>query len=301
MAGTTIDSLTDRTDRFSRRWVPDVLRWTAGLLWLSNAGWKVPPNFGRSGDECRSLCRYIEDGVDHPVLPGSSWVFENLFVPNLTVFGWTTVLLEVALAALLISGRHLRVAAVLGVAQSAGIGLAVANADGEWYWSYALMVGLHLAVLVTAVQVTRPSLRVNGLVVAGYGVIVALAHRAAGVTGDENATWSLFDQRNDFPGDFGRNVFPGSVSLGLLLVVLGLAVAFGAPKLPAAQARAAGWALLGVTLVVLVFVAAPRSEGWWGIRPSNIAMVMVAAFTLISPPLAEAVNRSRRSHRVAAR
>jgi hypothetical protein len=288
MDRTTIDTLAERSDHISRRWVPDLLRWTAGLLWLSNAGWKVPPNFGRSGDECRSLCRYVEEGVNHPVLPGSSWLFENVFVPNLTAFGWATVLSETVLAALLISGRHLRVAAVLGIVQSAGIGLAVANADGEWYWSYALMIALHLAVLVTAVQVSRPSLRVNGLVLAGYGVIVALAHREAGFGGDENATWSLFDQRNDFPGDFGRNVVPGSILLGLLLLALGLAVAFGAPKLPDGQARVAGWALLGVTLLVLIFIAAPRTEGWWGIRPSNIAMIMVAAFTLISPTVTPA-------------
>jgi hypothetical protein len=276
-------AITARTDDLTRRWVPHVLRWVAGLLWLSNAGWKVPPNFGRSGDECRSLCRYMEEGIDHPVLPGSSWIFEHLLVPNLTAFGWTTVLLETALAALLISGRHLRVAAILGIAQSAGIGLAVANADGEWYWSYALMIALHLAILVTAVQVARPSMRVNGLVVAGYGMIVALAHREAGLTGDENSLWSLFDQGNDFPGDFGRNVFPGSILLGLIIVALGLAVAFGGPKLSTAQARTLGWVLLGASLLVLVLVAAPRTEGWAAIRPSNVAMIAVAALTLISP------------------
>jgi thiosulfate dehydrogenase [quinone] large subunit len=283
MDRTNVDGVADRTDRFARRWVPHLLRWSAGLLWLSNAGWKVPPDFGRSGDECRSLCRYLEEGINHPVLPGSSWLFEHVLVPNLTVFGWSTVLIETTLAALFISGRHLRTAAVLGMVQSAGIGLAVANADGEWYWSYALMIVLHLAVLATAVQVNRPSLRVNGLVLAGYGVVVALAHREAPLAGDENALWSLFDQRNDFPGDFGRNVFPGSVLLGVVLVGLGLLLAFAAPKLPVAQARAAGWVLLVLTLLALVVVAAPRIEGWWGIRPSNIAMVLVAAFTLISP------------------
>jgi hypothetical protein len=292
MDRTAIDTVTARTDDLARRWVPDLLRWSAGLLWLSNVGWKVPPDFGRSGDECRSLCRYMEEGIDHPVLPGSSWIFEHLLVPNLTAFGWTTVLLEATLAALLISGRHLRVAAILGIAQSAGIGLAVANADGEWYWSYGLMIALHLAILVTAVQTPRPSLRVNGLVLSGYGAIVALAHREAGLTGDENSLWSLFDQRNDFPGDFGRNVFPGSILLGLLLFVLGLAVAFGAPKLPAAQARAVGWVLLGASVLVLVFVAAPRTEGWAAIRPSNVAMIAVVALTLISP--AGALGGSRR-------
>ena len=283
MSRASLDTVTERSDRLAARWVPDILRWTAGLLWLSNASWKVPPDFGRSGGRCENLCRYMEDGVSHPVLPGSGWIFENLLTPNLFAFGWATVLIETALAAMFISGRYLRTAAVLGLLQSVGIGLAVANADDEWYWSYGLMIALHLGILFTAATSRLPSLRTTGFVVAGYGVLVVAAHRAAGLGGDENDVFSLFEQSNDFPGDFGRNVFPGSIAAGLGFLVIGAALAAASPRVDAAKLRVAGLTLAVASLLVLVFAAAPRVEGWLGLRPSSIAMVGVVALALIKP------------------
>lgn len=273
---TTIRTVSERSDAVSQRWIPDVLRWTAGLLWLSNVSWKQSPGFG-------SLGGYFTKGAENQVLPGSSWIFEHVFGPHLTIFGWATVLIEVSLAALLISGRHVRVAAVIGVVQSFGIGLAVANAEGEWYWSYALMIALHLAVLATTSTRPRPSLSSRGLVIAGYGVIVALTHRTAGFTGDENKVFALFDQRNDFPGDFGRNVFPGSILLGLIFIALGLGVAFALPRVAAGHSMVIGWVTLAVSLALLVFVSTPRTEGWLGMRNSSVAMLAVLALTMIDP------------------
>ena len=39
-----------QTDSRTTRVLPAALRVTAGLLWLSNVGWKTPPDFGRSAD-----------------------------------------------------------------------------------------------------------------------------------------------------------------------------------------------------------------------------------------------------------
>jgi hypothetical protein len=145
------------------------------------------------------------------------------------------------------------------------------------------MIALHLAVLATASQVVRPSPRTNALLLAGYGAVVVLAHRAVGFTGDENGLWSLFDQGNDFPGDFGRNVFPGSIGLGVIMLVLGVGVAALASRVSDARLAVGGWVLLVVSMLALVFVAAPRVDGWLGLRPTSIAMFLVVAFTLISP------------------
>jgi hypothetical protein len=279
----TMDIVQSRSDEIAARVVPDLLRWIAGLLWLSNASWKVPPDFGRSGDSCGSLCRYMEEGITHPVLPGSGWLFEHILTPNLFLFGWATVLTEVILAAMFISGRFLRIAALLGIAQSIGIGLSVANADGEWYWSYGLMIGLHLAILFTAASTVRPSLRSIGIVLSVYGVLVALAHRSAGLTGDENSVWSLFDQSNDFPGDFGRNVFPGSILLGIVFIVLGATVAALAGRMDPNRFRVPGLVLGTVSMLVLVFAAAPRVEGWLGLRSTSTAMLLVLAFAMALP------------------
>lgn len=129
---------------------PPALRLTAGLLWLSNVSWKVPPDFGETGDSCRQLCGFVEHGIEDPVAPGYPWFLENVVHPNLSVFGWFVLFMELLLAALLLSGTFTRVAALLGLVQSAAIGLTVANASGEWYWSYILMAVLHLAVFATA-------------------------------------------------------------------------------------------------------------------------------------------------------
>jgi len=129
---------------------PVALRLTAGMLWLSNVGWKAPPDFGESADRCRGLCGFVQAGIDHPVAPGYPWVLENLVRPNLAVFGWGVLVVEFLLAAMLLAGVFTRLAAVVGFAQSVAIGLSVANAPGEWYWSYALMAALHLALFAMA-------------------------------------------------------------------------------------------------------------------------------------------------------
>lgn len=129
---------------------PAALRLAAGLLWLSNVSWKAPPDFGDTAEGCRGLCGFVQAGIDHPVAPGYPWVLEEIVRPNLAVFGWGVLVIEFLLAAMLLSGTLTRLAAVIGFTQSVAIGLSVANAPGEWYWAYALMAALHLAVFSMA-------------------------------------------------------------------------------------------------------------------------------------------------------
>lgn len=268
-------SVTQTVDRSAARWGPSVLRWTAALLWLSNVSWKTPPSFRLGG--------YVAAGYEHPVLPGSAWVYENLIAPRVGTFGWVTLVVEATLVVLLVSGRFLRVAAVLGFAQSFLILTAVANADDEWYWSYLLMMALHVALLVTA-PVQRPArARSAARVTVGYGALVAVAHITAGLTGDGNAEWTLFGARNDLPGDFGRNLFPGSIALGLLFVALGLAVLVLHDRVPAATASAAGWVLVAVALLLLVTTGEDGSIIGLGSRASTACMVGALGLVLARP------------------
>ena len=163
------DRVTSVVDGIASRLGPRVLRWTAALLWLGNLSWKRPPDFGRSSSGCGALCGYVQAGIDHPVLPGSAWLFEHAVSPHLWAFGWFTILGEGTVAVLLLSGRFRRTAGVAGILLSIGILAAVANAPGEWYWSYVLMIALHLAVEIAFVAT-----RGNGL---GYEVGDALLAR----------------------------------------------------------------------------------------------------------------------------
>jgi thiosulfate dehydrogenase [quinone] large subunit len=145
--------------------VPLLLRMTAALLWLSNVWWKEPLDFGRTAGGCEGLCRFVHYGVEHPVAPGYRWFLREIVEPNLAVFGWGVLLVEVLLAAMLLSGTFTRGAALLGLLQSIAIGLSVANAPHEWYWSYALMAALHMALFAFAAGRTHG---VDGLIRAAY-------------------------------------------------------------------------------------------------------------------------------------
>jgi len=278
-AHSPIDKVTMNVDSASARWGPATLRWIAAMLWLSNVVWKIPPTFGRSGPDCGGLCYYTRAGVDHPVLPGAPWLFEHIISPHLWAFGWITIVSEVALAALLMSGRFQRSAAVLGIVQSFAIMAAVANTPGEWFWAYILMIGLHLGVLVTASTARPQSARAMAGATIGFGVIIAIAHSGEGLTG---RAFTLFvDPPNTFrplPNEFGRNVFTGSVALGLIVAAIGIGGIIASKVLDAAQQRIAGMALV-VVAVVLMFT---YDEGGLliGLGSSTTMVAVLAALGL---------------------
>jgi uncharacterized membrane protein YphA (DoxX/SURF4 family) len=244
------DEVAALVDHTVRRAAPVTVRWLLGLLWLSNVNWKVPTEFG-------GLRNYVQAGVDHPVVPGSAWLFEHVVLPQISLFGWVTLFVEVGLAAALLSGRALRTAAVVSAIQALSIGLAVANAPEEWYWSYLLMFGMSVAVLAQARRDRPHSPRLMGIVVAAYGAVVVLANLAAGFTGDDNTTRTLFTGRNDIPDEFGVSVFAGSIALGLAFLVLGIATWLLAGSSIDVR-RIVGWVTVAVAaLLLLTYRAAP--------------------------------------------
>lgn len=123
-----------------------VVRILLGLMWLFNVAWKRPPDFGRT--KGGGLFGFTNYAVSNPVLPPFSWVIEHVVLPHFLVFGWAVLAVETLLAVALLSGAWVRLAALVGVAQSLAIGLSVAKAPHEWPWSYLLMVAVHLLLLV---------------------------------------------------------------------------------------------------------------------------------------------------------
>lgn len=124
------------------------LRVLLGLMWLYNVAWKRPPDFGEDADS--GLYHFTSFAVSHPVLPPFSWVVEQVVLPNIAIFGWGVLIVETALAVMLLTGAWVRVAAALGVAQSLAICLSVAFAPHEWPWAYWLMIGAHVVVLFSS-------------------------------------------------------------------------------------------------------------------------------------------------------
>lgn len=159
------------------------LRILIGLLWLYNLSWKRAPDFGRESGN--GLYGFTQDALEHPVFAPYSWVVENLVLPNFIVFGWTVILVETALAVLLLTGAFVRIAALVGIGQSLAIGLSVAATPGEWPWSYWMMIAIHVVILfsaagqVLAVDGLRarrgPPAEVRKLVLAWGGVVTVAA------------------------------------------------------------------------------------------------------------------------------
>jgi thiosulfate dehydrogenase [quinone] large subunit len=136
-------------DRWARLGIA-ALRVGVALMWVQNAGWKRPPDFGSAAEPARGLRKFTEFAVDHPVLPPYAWVVDNVVLPNFIFFGWVTLLVEASLGAFLLIGLATRFWAVVGLLQSLAITLSVLNAPHEWHWSYFLMLLAHVALLATA-------------------------------------------------------------------------------------------------------------------------------------------------------
>jgi len=124
------------------------VRILAGLLWLANLEWKRPSDFGR--DQKNGLYKYVDGAVAHQVFGPWSWIVKHIVLKQYTLFGWTTLLLESALAALLLLGLWTKWVALLGVVNSIAIALSVLYYPNEWPWSYFLMIGLHVLLFATA-------------------------------------------------------------------------------------------------------------------------------------------------------
>lgn len=126
-----------------------VVRVGVALLWIQNAGWKVPPRFGE-GPSPEGLYTFTRFAVEYPVLPPYAWLVEHVVLPNFTFFGWGVLLAEASLGAFLLVGLATRLWALVGLGQTVAITLSVLNAPHEWHWSFLLMVLAHLALFATA-------------------------------------------------------------------------------------------------------------------------------------------------------
>ena len=159
----TSDATVDRFGRLSLA----ALRITLGVLWMTNAGWKRPPDFGQESGT--GLFRFTSLAVEHPVFPPYSWFVEALVLPNFRLFGWVVLLTEALLGAFLVIGLLTRIWGLVGAGMSLAIAFSVVLAPDEWPWAYYLMVSAHLVVAATAAGrwlgvdgVLRPAWRRRG-------------------------------------------------------------------------------------------------------------------------------------------
>ncbi len=256
-----------------------VVRVVAGLMWLYNVAWKVPPDFGR--DSGAGLYKYTSYAVEYPVLPPYSWVVEHLVLPNIAVFGWLTLVVETTLAVLLLTGTYVRAAALLGIVQSGTIALSVAFAPGEWPWSYWLMIAVHVALLVGSAGRTFSVDAVRG------GVATAAPlHRAWGGVAVLVGLFSVVASA-DAPGDdSGLRSTDLSVSLGTYNLLGGVVVALvGIGLLVGSLGRrdaALAAAALAVVAALVLRVQIGFTDPWLGGSATSVAFLLALAVTAVA-------------------
>lgn len=114
-----------------------------GLLWLTQVVWKMPPDF-------KLLTRFTSYAVEYEVFPPWAFIVEKVILPNMTLFGYVTLVMEASIAAFLILGLATRLWALIGLSMTIPIMLSSLNAPHEWSWAYYMMFTLHVVVLATA-------------------------------------------------------------------------------------------------------------------------------------------------------
>ncbi len=140
------DRVAERDRRFQRMaGALAGLRVLAGLIWLENLRWKLPPGFGN--ERADGLPHYLRLGADHGLQP-FAWVAGEVFVPHATATGWVVFCVELLAGLLLVFGYRTGLGAALGTSNAIVIAALVGPAPGSWHWGYLMLVAINLTVLV---------------------------------------------------------------------------------------------------------------------------------------------------------
>lgn len=136
-----------------------VARIIIGILWLTQAAWKLPPTFGCPPDFAAStdfahrttgLCDWTGLMGALSVFPPHQWLVQNIIIPNLSWVGWLIFMGEVFLGVSLILGLLTRLGGVVGLLMALNLLLGLWAVPHEWYWTYIMLMVLQWVFLVTA-------------------------------------------------------------------------------------------------------------------------------------------------------
>ncbi|MEV6137546.1 hypothetical protein AB0L63_16055 [Nocardia sp. NPDC051990] len=257
------------------------LRIVAGLIWLYNVVWKVPPDFGRNGNT--ALYHFTRQAVEHPVLPPFSWLVEHVVLRWFTAFGWLTLMVETALAVLLLTGTAVRFAAVLGIGQSLAIALSVAEAPGEWPWSYIMLIAIHTVLLFTpagrfaavdAVRADRGAARLLRRLGVAL-VVVAVVALLGGLHNPVRAPLGAFVGYEPLQFSLGNYNLIGALAL-LVTGAAMLVAALSGGRPPALVAL-----VLAAAAAATLYVQSGRTASWLG-GTNTSAAVFVCAVVVVA-------------------
>lgn len=127
------------------QWTVGVLRIMYGLLWLQQASWKVPPDFGQKAGD--GLWFWLNQAVQHPTWSVHHAFLTKVVLPNFILFGYLTLLTEAFIGFTMFLGLFARLGALAGFLMSLNITLSVLRVPNEWVWTYLMLIGYSLLFL----------------------------------------------------------------------------------------------------------------------------------------------------------
>lgn len=278
MLASTTQRLTKLEDQ-ARGWIIGGVRILAGLLWLANIHWKVPTAFGE--DTKGGLYKYSASVLRHSPFAPFRWVTEHIILPNFQLFGWITLLSEIAFAALLLIGYRTKLVALGGALMSVPIMLSVIYYDkgDEWSWSYLLMIGLHLLLIASDGgghlgldgllrrdrSAAANGLKTFGVIATIVGLLGLFVARSVDFAGSQAA---LLGSDAGFVGDGDKIVRRWELKFlwfnplwALLTIVCGVLLVLGARKAQLALAGAGGFAVIALVALFTKTFDYVRDDG----------------------------------------
>jgi thiosulfate dehydrogenase [quinone] large subunit len=124
-----------------------LLRIAYGILWIQQAMWKVPPDFGLARGD--GLYYWTQEMVKYSFLPPHKLFVASVVIPHFVLFGWMTLLTELFIGVSHVLGFVNRLGALAALGMSANLLIGLARHPSEWPWSYLMLMGFAFLFLTT--------------------------------------------------------------------------------------------------------------------------------------------------------
>lgn len=122
-----------------------ILRIGYGILWLQQAMWKVPPDFGLAHGD--GLFYWTQEMVKYSFLAPHKLFVQMVVLPHFLLFAWVTLLTELFIGVSHVLGLFTRLGALAALAMSTNLLIGLARSPAEWPWSYIMLMGYALLFL----------------------------------------------------------------------------------------------------------------------------------------------------------
>ena len=124
-----------------------ICRMVMGLLWLNEASWKRPPDFGQIADA--GLWAWTQQALYHPTCELYRLWLERVVLPHFAFFGYLLLSAEIYVGVSLFLGLLTRLSSAVGLLLSFNLLVAISGVPGEWPWAYIMLILFHSVFLVT--------------------------------------------------------------------------------------------------------------------------------------------------------